>query len=229
MGSLPPLPATQSLVVPMCLYVHTHTHTHRPCHDTCRILVRRPGIEPEFHAVEAQNSNHWTTREVLYFLVTILFEVKFTYHKTYHFKMTNSVVFSTFMQRLATIVTNFRTFLLPPKKPCTCQQIPISPFPSPWQTVILTTDLKVKHSIFTIKYYCAICGASVDDIHQAKKEPFYSQFVECLILLNVGFCQIFYASVEIIICFVLYPVNMAYYIDCHINMSMFLTHSMLLC
>ena len=125
MGSLPPLPATQSLVVPMCLYVYTnththkHTHTHRPCHDTYRILVLRPGIESEFPAVEAQNSNHWTTREVLYFLVTILFEVKFTYHKTYHFKMTNSVVFSTFMQRLATTVTNFRTFLSPPKKPCT--------------------------------------------------------------------------------------------------------------
>ena len=29
------------------------------------ILVPRPGIEPEFPAVETQSLNHWTTREVL--------------------------------------------------------------------------------------------------------------------------------------------------------------------
>ena len=33
-------------------------------HAKCRILVPRPGIEPESPAVEAQSFNHWTTREV---------------------------------------------------------------------------------------------------------------------------------------------------------------------
>ena len=31
----------------------------------CRILVPRAGIESIYPAVEAQNVNHWTTREVL--------------------------------------------------------------------------------------------------------------------------------------------------------------------
>ena len=33
-------------------------------HSACGILVPRPGIEPAPPAVEAQNLNHWTIREV---------------------------------------------------------------------------------------------------------------------------------------------------------------------
>ena len=35
-----------------------------PCHAACGILVPRPGIKPTSSALEAQNLNHWTTREV---------------------------------------------------------------------------------------------------------------------------------------------------------------------
>ena len=34
------------------------------CHKACRILVHGPGIKPMPLAVEVQNLNHWTTREV---------------------------------------------------------------------------------------------------------------------------------------------------------------------
>ena len=36
-----------------------------PCHVACRILVLQSGIKPLIPAVEAWNSNYWTTREVL--------------------------------------------------------------------------------------------------------------------------------------------------------------------
>ena len=35
------------------------------CLTACRILVSQPGIKPMPLAVEAQSSNHWTTREFL--------------------------------------------------------------------------------------------------------------------------------------------------------------------
>ena len=35
-----------------------------PCHETCKILVLYPGMEPMIPAVEAQSLNHWTTREI---------------------------------------------------------------------------------------------------------------------------------------------------------------------
>ena len=35
-----------------------------PCCTTCGILVPRPGLEPAPLILEAQNLNHWTTREV---------------------------------------------------------------------------------------------------------------------------------------------------------------------
>ena len=48
--------------------MHTHTHTYiYVCvlhYAACRILVPWPGIEPLPSAVEVQNLNHWTAREV---------------------------------------------------------------------------------------------------------------------------------------------------------------------
>ena len=35
------------------------------CQEACRILVPPPGLKPVPPAVEAQNLNHWTAREVL--------------------------------------------------------------------------------------------------------------------------------------------------------------------
>ena len=36
---------------------------------SCGILVPWPGIEPMLHVVDALSLNHWTTREVLQFLI----------------------------------------------------------------------------------------------------------------------------------------------------------------
>ena len=36
--------------------------------EACRISVSQPGIKPVLPAVEAQDLNHWITREVLFYL-----------------------------------------------------------------------------------------------------------------------------------------------------------------
>ena len=41
----------------------------------CGILVPQPGIKPMPPALEAQSLNHWTTREVLLFLIFLVLVV----------------------------------------------------------------------------------------------------------------------------------------------------------
>ena len=47
-----------------------------PCHVAWGILVPRPGIEPVPSALEAQNLNHWTIKEIPSLVIIIKFQTE---------------------------------------------------------------------------------------------------------------------------------------------------------
>ena len=63
------IPISFFVVVVVCFAFQPH-------HVACGILIPWPGIEPVTPALEAQNLNHWTIKEVPLLVITIKFQTE---------------------------------------------------------------------------------------------------------------------------------------------------------